>query len=1016
MKVNAVSMALAVSLLGAAATLPARGLPPNIEIFQIQGNGLSSTFVGQTVRIPDSVVTAVLADGLYLQTPDARADSEDSLTANGIRVVTAGAPVYGIGGSVQVGHLLAATGTVSEVGGETRLTVTQPLERIGTTVEPLPAPVEFSIASGKPRDRADYLSCFNNLSNFECFEGMRVSLPTGRVAIGNTTAAGDDFGPVYVSPFGARSLREKGLRFGSTPVAGNVLAGVWDGNPEVLVMDADRLGAVPAGTAIAGGASFSATGVLAVANGNYTLWPTSLNINAPSNTLPVPVSTSVNTAMRVASFDLTALCDSTHNSPQACSPTLPTPAQVITQVDRLAQYMANVLNGPEVIAVQNVENQAVLTQLASRLTTRVAGSSYSGMMLEGTDPSGLDLAYLVDTTRITGAVIEALGAGEIDPTQGGSVPLHRKPPLLLSGTFNTPAPGAPQDFRVLNVFVIDRAGVDAGTGSARERRFAQAKSIADLVQALQAPPALPLPIMIAGKFNAWNTTDGYVDVLGLVAGTYFNGENLLDVEPFNPVSPLLRDSVSMLPEGARVTATLVESFGAVQGASDRRVGIATAYDHLLLTNGAQQIARLAALGRGNADAPLKLRETGTADVASSAFDAVVVDLEPNCRAAPATNTDGDSWCNLLDNCPVIVNDDQLDTDGDLVGDVCDSDLDGDGVANPQDNCPNLINPAQSDLDNDGLGDICDDDMDGDNVLNDVDNCPVAPNPGQEDFDTDGAGDACDPNADMVLSLNASPSPVVAGANLTATAGVAHSGPQTVQTLILRINLPGQTTFQGLNAGAWTCEPVAVGTPGATITCRRPSMAPGNSQVSVTVQSSASLVHGTQLPISAEVTPGDLNVSNNTTSINVPVSVLSTDLRLVVFGPSPVVQVNDVLSFQNTINNLGQRSVSDLTFRVTRPAGAEFTAVQPEAGWSCSTISPSLNELVCTRSLDAGGQAQVGFDLTVLPAAAGTSFQVTGNVSSSSIPDPDTGNNTVTLNFDVEGGGGLPDPIFATGFE
>ncbi len=1016
MKVKALSMALAVSLVGAAASLSARGLPPNIEIFDIQGNGLSSTYAGQTVRIPDSVVTAVLADGFYLQTPDARADSDDSLTPNGIRVVTAGAPVYGAGGSVQVGHLVAATGSISEVGSETRLTVTLPLERIGTTVEPLPTAVEFSVASGKPRDRADNLSCFNNLSNFECFEGMRITMPTGRVATGNTTAAGDDFGPVYVSPFGERSLREKGLRFGSTPVPGNVLAGVWDGNPEVLVMDADRLGAVPNGTAIAGGASFTATGVLAVANGNYTLWPTTLNINAGSNTLPVAVTAAANAAMRVASFDLAALCDSTSNSPQPCSPTLPSTGQVTTQVDRLAQYMAEVLNGPEVVAVQNVENQAVLTQLAARLTALVPGSNYSGLMLEGTDPSGLDLAYLVDATRISGAAIEALGAGEIDPTQGGGIPLHRKPPLLLSATFNTPAPGAPQEFRVLNVYVADRTGVDAGTGSARERRFAQARSIAEMTQALQVPPALPLPVMVAGKFNAWNSTDGYVDVLGLISGAYTNDENLIDLLPFNIVSPLLRDSVSLLPVNARVTAVEVESFGALQGATDRRVGIGMAYDHVLMTNSAQQIASLSALGRGNADAPLKLREIGTGEVASSAFDAVVVDLEPNCRAVPASNTDGDTWCNLLDNCPVIANDDQLDTDGDLIGDVCDSDLDGDGVPNTQDNCPNMINPSQSDLDNDGLGDICDGDMDGDTVPNETDNCPVAANPGQEDFDSDGQGDACDPNADMVLSLSANPSTVVPGANFTATAGITHTGPQTVQTLILRINLPGQTTFQSINPGAWTCDSVPVGTPGATITCRRASMAPGNSQVSVTVQSNAGLLHGTQLPISAEVTPGDLNASNNAMTINVPVSVTSTDLRLVVFGPSPVVQVNDVLTFQNTINNLGQRGVTDLTFRVTRPAGTEFTAVTPQAGWSCSTASPSLVELVCTRNLDAGGQAQVAYDLTVLPAAAGTTIQVTGNVSSSAVPDPDNANNTVTLNFDVQGGGTLPDTIFADRFE
>ena len=43
---------------------------------------------------------------------------------------------------------------------------------------------------------------------------------------------------------------------------------------------------------------------------------------------------------------------------------------------------------------------------------------------------------------------------------------------------------------------------------------------------------------------------------------------------------------------------------------------------------------------------------------------------------------------------------QADTDGDGVGDVCD-------------NCVFAHNPEQIDMDNDGKGDICDSDVDGD---------------------------------------------------------------------------------------------------------------------------------------------------------------------------------------------------------------------------------------------------------------------------------------------------------------
>ena len=56
------------------------------------------------------------------------------------------------------------------------------------------------------------------------------------------------------------------------------------------------------------------------------------------------------------------------------------------------------------------------------------------------------------------------------------------------------------------------------------------------------------------------------------------------------------------------------------------------------------------------------------------------------------------------------------------GDACDTDKDGDGILDKVDNCPLVPNPKQIDTDRDGKGDNCNDDTDGDGVPDDKDNC------------------------------------------------------------------------------------------------------------------------------------------------------------------------------------------------------------------------------------------------------------------------------------------------------
>ncbi|WP_346881576.1 thrombospondin type 3 repeat-containing protein [uncultured Algibacter sp.] len=129
--------------------------------------------------------------------------------------------------------------------------------------------------------------------------------------------------------------------------------------------------------------------------------------------------------------------------------------------------------------------------------------------------------------------------------------------------------------------------------------------------------------------------------------------------------------------------------------------------------------------------------------------AIIDDLVVDGRLLDDNDDDDDTIIDTMDNCPLVANVNQVDTDGDNIGDACDDDDDNDGILDTVDNCPLTANADQQDTDGDGIGDVCEiiDDNDDDGVINTEDNCPDTPNSGQEDSDGDNIGDVCDNDDD-----------------------------------------------------------------------------------------------------------------------------------------------------------------------------------------------------------------------------------------------------------------------------
>ena len=109
------------------------------------------------------------------------------------------------------------------------------------------------------------------------------------------------------------------------------------------------------------------------------------------------------------------------------------------------------------------------------------------------------------------------------------------------------------------------------------------------------------------------------------------------------------------------------------------------------------------------------------------------------------DTDGDGILDANDNCVSEPNADQLDTDGDTVGNVCDLDDDNDGVVDNEDAFP--LDSAESvDTDSDGVGNNADQDDDGDGVVDSLDAFPLDPSETM-DTDLDGIGNNADTDDD-----------------------------------------------------------------------------------------------------------------------------------------------------------------------------------------------------------------------------------------------------------------------------
>ncbi|MBN9671331.1 5'-nucleotidase C-terminal domain-containing protein [Roseibium aggregatum] len=345
--------------------------PAEVAIYDIQGAGHRSGYEGETVRTT-GIVTAIAANGFYIQ--DAEGDG-DIATSDGVFV-------YGSASGLAVGHEVQVDGSVVEYQFEPALSLTE-ISMTGVSVlstgNALPDAVVLGVDRIQPTDVIDDdgLASFDPETDaidfLESLEGMLVEVDNPLVVAGTNR-----FGEVTLAAGRGDESGTEGNK--------NAVVSEGDFNPEILLTDDALVDAPFAFT----GDTFAANpvGVMDYTFGAYKLQLVE-DVEVVSGGREQETSALYGdlTHMTVATVNTLNLNPDTGN---------PSDAEV-DRLDMLAQTIVRNLNAPDVIALQEIQDN-------------------SGATDDGVTNASQTLQELVDAIAIAGGPQYAFAS--IDPVDG----------------------------------------------------------------------------------------------------------------------------------------------------------------------------------------------------------------------------------------------------------------------------------------------------------------------------------------------------------------------------------------------------------------------------------------------------------------------------------------------------------------------------------------------------------------------------------------------------------------------
>ncbi len=542
-----------------------------------------SPYYGQTVSV-SGIVVGVMGSGdfkgsVYISEPS---NSWDSiiLTAEGM-------PVFNL---ASLNPACAVVGATVTIAGQVVLAnsiVPADITAAGTPgTGLLPTSCTVTSTNGTMTQSISVGSVLTQFGDALKYTGMTTTATFYAVAPATGTLAEQTETDISTGQFWATLSSNTGTNnhiFRSAGIAGDEYipssapstVATWGGNAQRVLIDTTTFGGtavdITVGQSISctTGANIKVGATAGIGLIDYTLgyarlliFPTSVcTVNGTVATTTSAAADS--THFHVGTLDLNRFYSTTGATTGSVAVTA---AAYATRLSKASQAIVNSLGKPDILSLQEVQDLPTLTDLATSVNA-LGGVTYRPYLVPGGDANSLNLGFLVNsTTLVTDKVTQVEAGSTYTTASGGSATLWERPPLVLQAEFVRVGKNYP--VTVINVHLTPRDNIgDATLGpDIRAHRAAQAADLSALVQSYETAGS---DVIVAGNLNAFEYSDGYVDVTGIVDG-----------------SPVAASTVTLSVPTA-TTAPLTDFVTSVASTSRYNFierGDAVVYEHILASN------------------------------------------------------------------------------------------------------------------------------------------------------------------------------------------------------------------------------------------------------------------------------------------------------------------------------------------------------------------------------------------------------------------------------------------------